>query len=371
MTVDISRWISLRLVHHGNDKERLALRVIEALEPLLETGVLRGYFVQRHWWRGPHLRFNLRFASPQAFDDWRCHLERVAQTALEAYPSVRPLSEAEYLHRYAPVAALELSDESLTPLEADNSWRWMAFSMREAMYGSRELTVLSRQLLTDTQALFDGLLRRTVSDRSARLFSLVELMLHHVAAFDDPANAALSFRSHAEAYFHLADDDGALRQRFSKLHEAHAEAFAATYARALRGQGAAWLESWTAAVRSLQRTATTAFATGGSRLPSRDDFLQMQRHLPEGVEPASSVHDLGAGHQALLDPNSALSHELARPEVQAMRLVTNLLYERFVSLGVTVRERFLLCTLAAMTVERHHDGTPWIPAPKLEAVMHP
>ncbi len=371
MNPDTHGWISLKLHHHGNDKDRLTLELLPVLERAQRQGGLIGYFVQRHWWRGPHVRFNLRFADRAAWRIWREPLENAARDALQAYPSSQALSETEYLNRYAPVAALELTDKTLTPLEADNSWRWAAFTMREVMYGSAELAALSRDLLLETQPLFDSLLKRTVGDRRVRLFALVELMLHHVAAFDDPAVAALSFRSHAEAYFHLAGDDGALRTRFSDLHATHAGAFADAYTKALEARGSACLERWTTAVRRARQSAMTAFREGRARLPTRDDFLRMQADLPAGVEPASSVHSLGPRHQALLDPNSDLSRKLARPEMQAIRLVTNLLYDRFTALGVTVRERFLLCTLAALTVEgRHAPAAVWTPGSRShEAVM--
>jgi hypothetical protein len=354
-------WKSLRISYYEPDKDGLFLEgVLPAVERLLAQGTLTRWFCQRHWMHGPHLRVSVELSSPEAEAVARAELERQARDYLARHPSTTALTEQEYLQRYTPIAVLELVKEHPLPLDPDNSVWWEEAPLLKEEYGGEEGARISRDFLADTQEAVTEVMRQTPGKMGERLFLLAQLMLAYCASFGESAVPGLSFRSHAEAYFHGVANGAQLRKRFEASFEEQREKLVRALEQAEAGPEDPVLRRWMETVRRTNERIVEAARQGTLQLPSLKEYKEQQKTgLPEGITvemAGNALFEPSPVHKEVVKEGGIATKLLQSPEFQGRRLLVNLLYNKLQLVGVRPLERLFLCSVVAQTVEHRHGA---------------
>jgi Lantibiotic biosynthesis dehydratase C-term len=350
-------WKSLRISYYAPEKDGLYLEgVVPAVERLLAQGAVTRWYCQRHWLHGPHLRAVVALASEAVEGAVRATLEQQARGYLERHPSTSPLGEEEYLRRYAPIGVLEQVSEHPLPLQPDNSMWWEEAVMAEASYGGRQGVLIARDFLAASQETITEVVRRTVGNMPERLFRLARLLLAFCASFKEPAFAALSFRSHAEAYYHGVPNGAQLRKRFEASYLEQEQKLLRVLEEAEAGRVEPLLRGWMDAIRTGYERAAEAARTGELQLPDREDYAAMESRLPEGLSPELLSDSNGPSpyHAPLVGRDSPYAWLFKTPNVQGRRLILNMVYNKLQLTGIRPLERLFLCSVVAQTAERRY-----------------
>jgi hypothetical protein len=350
-------WKRLRINYYAPDKDGLFLEgVVPAVERLLAQGALARWYGQRHWLHGPHLRVNVALTSEAAEEPVKAALEQQARDYLARHPSTTALGEEEYLRRYAPIGVMEQVSEHPLPLQPDNSVWWEEASLSEAAYGGRQGALIARDFLAESQDTLTEVVRQTPGNMPERLFLLARLLLTWVASFEERALAALSFRSHAEGYYHGVPNGAQLRKRFEATFAEQEQKLLRVLEEAEAGPTDPLLRRWMEAARRGYARAVEAARQGTLQLPDREDYLAMESHLPEGLTPDLVVGDREPSpyHAQLMKANSPHAWLYKLPETQGRRLLINLVYNKLQLVGVRPLERLFLCSVVAQTAESRY-----------------
>lgn len=363
------QWWTLQVFYHQADKDHLIVHgATPVLERLQAQHHIERSFLQRHWHHGPHLRINVLLSPEAAADEVRQALVNGLQPYLQAHPSVTQLDEAEYIRRYAPVAGYELLDQPLLPLYGSGELRWSPLLMRDHRYGSPRIAHLSRELLSDLQPMVTTLLASRPT-AEGRLLQFAGWMFTFAGAFQEcmddmfgsVPSVALSFRSHAEGYYHNVPEGDTVRCRFEQTARVNRAALARELELALDTAG-----PYTILRTHLARAAAqglTLHARNELYVFGRKDYEIADQQLAPGIPRPTGSYS--PRHATLADPDSDLSRLLQEPEIQIRRWLVNLLYDRMMTAGCRPVERFALCELVASTVEAVHGPDSFLyPAPR-------
>jgi Lantibiotic biosynthesis dehydratase C-term len=359
----MSLWKTLKVFYFEPDKDGLFLDgVLPTLERLKEEGSVEAWFCQRHWLHGPHVRINVRLAAPSSEPAVREALERAAAGYLEHHPSTASLGQEEYMQRYAPIAALELQEEHPLPLFADNSLRWEPLAMTEFKFGGPAGVQIALDVLSATQGVISEVMRRSRGSMPERLFLFARLMLAYCASYTEPALAAVSFLSHAEAYLHGLSNGQELRRRFEASFKAQSPSLIAALRDVADGTEDPLLIEWMSAIQRGYTAARSAAQTGALQPPSRSDYMAYEAaHLPEGIRPATQglLFDLSPMHRPMLEEDSDLSKLFRTSDFKGRALMVNLVYNKFQSAGLRPLERLYLCSIVTQTIEHSYGRDGW------------
>ncbi|MFD3779902.1 lantibiotic dehydratase C-terminal domain-containing protein [Streptomyces sp. NPDC058612] len=108
--------VSLYIYHWSDQGLPLSAAVSPLVPGLEEAGLLRGWFFQRSWRGGPHVRLRLLAAQPVQHGTVRRAVEGRLGAHLAAHPTAAPVAAPSYtasVAAYAHAYGLDASDRSL------------------------------------------------------------------------------------------------------------------------------------------------------------------------------------------------------------------------------------------------------------------
>jgi hypothetical protein len=311
-------------------------------------------YLERHWLRGPHVRWVFNDVS-----DERAASARAAQirAALADSPSDATLDPHAYLALSAKLARTELVEPPFAPLRPDNdvSWEMWESPLTVSLVGAGGL-VLKERYLT---AALDPLAVALDNGRAPLVNAFVTMVLNACASpFNGISGGQMSYRSHVEDFLANNDPAGLIKAGFEQRLAAARPALE----RCLEDTVGAsadddpLVSSWGAALRQVWATATDLSEQGQILADHGPGYLerasgidaevaQLWRFGPDRTVSAMHVR------LAMLDRR----RERARvPEFAAYKHVTNLMIRWLTLLGITPLERYFLCyAISRLVLERH------------------
>ncbi|MEV5409921.1 thiopeptide maturation pyridine synthase [Thermopolyspora sp. NPDC052614] len=353
------RWHSAHVFYYDGDATDALL--LNGVRPLItalrERGVSDAYFV-RHWLRGPHVRVHVR-TDPATWERTvRPLVDEIIGGYLRAHPSARTLDLEQEQRAHAWLAELEQEDGPLTPWFPDNSIQYLPYDRRLHVLGTEEAADHLAGFHVETTPLAFRILQDHQT-KSATFGTLISLMLASAQIGCPPiTNGYLSYRSHAEGFFANCGDPSRMRTRYEELYQANREPLAARLHAVLAYcDGAPLTEEDEAAIHYLpewepvaRRVLATAEDLESRKLLRMPSFL-----LGQDARPGKGFENISDFHKALIG-NEQVRDELASATwFTVYRVLLNFQYLLFSRLGITPAERFLLCHLAARTVEDAND----------------
>lgn len=361
-----SNWVTLRVFYHDPQKDHLMREGLRPpLEDLVREGLVQGYFLRRNWHHGPHVRANLRLGDEQHLAQVQRRLEEALARYFAAHPSPTSLTPDTYLERYGTLAGLELIDEPMLPLFENHTLLWSPLLLRERRYGSPAVVRVAKDFMLCSQPFVDWLLEH--DPPNARLEAFARLMFGFTAAFEgkseprfaSPPSVAVSFRSHAIAFYHNLPEGEALERRFQALARRLQPHLDRWFDQALRHEPAE-VGRWAELLAQTYDRLWRVMQEGEFWIPWQEEYEAEAQALPEGVSlpPLSASPD----HQGQHVRGSELYRLQREPEIQVRRLLVNLMYECLLAAGCRPLDRLLLCELVASTVHaRYPDKEAWWP----------
>ncbi|MEU6554346.1 lantibiotic dehydratase C-terminal domain-containing protein [Streptomyces sp. NPDC046915] len=328
--------------YHAEDRwNALLLGPVWECAQLAEAAGCR-FRVTREWQRGPHLRLGVR-GPAEATATVREQIDERLHEVLRSSPSTRTVTLASVRDRaqqLADRAGVELSQDWL----ADNSLTWTA----GAPAGTGSAETITQSLLEDfhyaatVPAL--RLLRAAPGERLG--LACTDLMAATAQEFGRGGlvSAALSFRSHAEAYLNLE-----AAQDVRAAWDAAARTSAPALRRRLLAVAAgpdlpAYARDWLGAITPLVRAAEQAQRRGELALPG----------IAEGF--STDLTERSAFHRSLAD--SASWEDVRTSDwFVVYRFAISLLYLQLSRLGVKPVGRYRLCHLVATALDERADAT--------------
>ncbi|MFI9366022.1 thiopeptide maturation pyridine synthase [Kitasatospora sp. NPDC053057] len=338
-----TEWHSLQIRYYQDDKDALLLDAVRPLFAELADVAELPYF-QQHWRRGPHLRLNLR-TTPTA---WREVVRPAAEERLTAFlrrsPSTAVLDEARETARHARKAALLDERGALSPWYPDNTLQTEPYEDRLHVLGSPQLAdLLDAGHAASTRLAFPLLehVRRTGHSRLRPALWLMFTFAH--TSLPPVSRGFMSFASHAEGFFAQCADPDAVRAafeaRFRQLRGELGDDLAAVLD-TLDGSGRLpFVADWARYVRDRKAAA----------LPLLEEGLIDLDHAER--TPLTAEPQLGELLGLLLGNESYQREVMSTTWFRCHRLAVNQLYTHLDRLGLSITQRFLLCYLAARTVE--------------------
>lgn len=357
-----SAWHSAHVYYYdGAGTDDLLLGGVRPLLTELATlGAPRSYFV-RHWLRGPHVRIHVRCDS----DMWRGRVQPLIAAAMADYlrrhPSRATLDEEREQRVHATLAALESEHGTLTPWFPDNSVQYLPYDRRLHVLGSDEAADLLAAFHVETTPL----VFRIVAEQPAgspRLGAMLSLMFASAQIGCPPISRGyLSYRSHAEGFFVNCTDPDGTRSRFEDRYQANREQLAERMRAAISGidddaqrstgevADVPYLAEWSSTARRFLAQAQRLVSEGTLSLPGLHSTDGVEQRLGKGLGNVSDFHEAMYANESVLKVLSAGSW------FDVYRVLLNYQYMLFSRLGLSPPNKFLLCHLAARTVEETHD----------------
>ncbi|MEV0587111.1 thiopeptide maturation pyridine synthase [Nonomuraea sp. NPDC050310] len=331
-------WHSVHVHYHGDDRGL----VLDAVRPLFRrlAGLVTGAHHLRHWRQGPQLRLNLRTTPDRFAEVVLPAVDELIGGYLRARPSTRRLDPAAVLPEHRRLAALEDERGPLEPWCPDNSFHVAPYDDRVHVLGTPEMAGLLAGFYADTTDLAFDLTEGCAGAGSllAAAFDLVVATAHTLTE-DGIGRGFVSLRSHAEGFLSL-DPRGPERRAAWEAHRRrHADALAARLHAVVTEPGRVpYVPDWVAALGRHRARARALLAAGTFVMPYGEAAAE------ERLGRASPFH-----RALFADPDWAARR--ASPGFALSRLALNTTYLHLTRLGIAPAERFLLCHLAAGTVE--------------------
>ncbi|HET9256564.1 MAG TPA: thiopeptide maturation pyridine synthase [Pseudonocardiaceae bacterium] len=341
-------WHSVHVYYHDGLDEL----ILDAARPLfegLDPAVVQAYWV-RHWRRGPHLRLNLR-TTRRVFTErvWPV-MEQELRGYLAAHPSTTLLDERAETARHQRLADAEWELGPLSPWIPNNSVRVEPYDARLHALGGPSSADLLAEFHTGTTGLAFSMLA-AVRAGADRLSLALNLMFAYaqVTMPEGIRRGYQSYFSHASGYLAHRAGPEATRAAFDHCYQRNRDRLADQLAAVLDtvdGTGtAAFVPEWLSLVRHYQGRAEKLIASRAISFDHLADQPQASTQ-PEAQSwrPTTVVDRLGA--------NQAWQREIGDSGwFSRHRLVLNYQYLLLNRLGITPGQRYLLCHLAASTVQ--------------------
>jgi hypothetical protein len=343
-TTGVTTWCSVH-VHYHDGLDDLILDAARPLFSRLRPAVAQAYWV-RHWRRGPHLRLNLR-TTPQAFTElvWPA-VDDGLRGYLAEHPSTTVLDEQAETVRHQRLAEQEWELGPLGPWMLNNSVHVEPYDPRLHALGGQTSADLLADFHTDATELAFAMLA-AARNGADRLTLALNLMFAYaqVTVPEGVSRGYMSYFSHATGFLGNCVDPPATRATFDRCYHDNRDRLAAQLATVLDtvdGSGtAAFVPEWLILVRRYRDLAQPLIA---SRAISFDHLVN---------QPMSSVWPQRSPHVVdRLFVNNAWQREVRDSDwFSRHRLVLNYQYLFLNRLGITPGKRYLLCYLAACTVQ--------------------
>ncbi|MEJ3653230.1 thiopeptide maturation pyridine synthase [Actinomycetes bacterium KLBMP 9759] len=336
--------------HHPRGTDDMLLDAVRPVLAEIGAGV-DGAFFTRHWRRGPHVRIQVR-CPDGAWPGVRSVITERMGAYLDSHPSAGHPDPDGELVRHARLAELEDESGPIAPWHPDNSIRFEPFDARLHVLGTQETAdLLTGYHVVTTPLAFDAL----AAVRGGEQLSVLALRLMFAsAAVGCPpiTRGFLSYRSHAEGFLANTAEPAAMRDRFEEAFRRNSDSLGelltatlAEVAGAVVDSSPRWLlPVWLPAARTVLDRAMALLDDGALRLAPIE--------VPAGSGPGGLT--LSAFHRSLFG-DEQVRRLLSESWFTVYRVLLNFQYLLFGRLGMAPRDRFLLCYLAARTVEERYD----------------
>ncbi|SDD84450.1 lantibiotic dehydratase [Aquimonas voraii] len=362
---DARRWQVLRVAWFEDDRRALVAGPMRQLSEQLRAKGLDRQMLQVHWKYGPHVDLLVECSASQLHGEVLPLARSILLPWLQAHPSATVLDRAAYLQLSRKAGMSELEPGPYLPLLVNNTLGLAVYQPSRAL--RLPAFVRAREnFLSATLPLTFELLEARNRDADACLLALAAMMglLGETYGAGGLALGYVSFRSHAEYFFAAHDAKGALRQRFDALDAR----LGAQIDACLRAVLAA---DWQAlpldpAVRALMPRWAAACAESGRELQAIVDanheallgdatFDRLVEEIapnadPEYAERMRSREMSAMGRRFYEEAEGRRVQE--SPEFMAYRANVNLFYLLLPMLGLSPMQKFCLCHLVALSVER-------------------
>jgi hypothetical protein len=346
--IDIAVWRSVHIHYHDNLDE-LILDVVRPFLHRMSSDVDKAFWI-RHWRRGPHLRLNIRTA-PQVWDGIvRPALEEVVGGYLAAHPSTTVIDERAELARHELLAVQEWETGPLRPWVPNNTIRCEPYDSRLHVMGNQICAGIYADFHTDTTELAFAILA-AVREGFDRLVIALALMFAYAQITLQPGitRGYMSYFSHATAFFNRRSSPESVRAEFDRYYETRRETLAELLNNVLNmakenrnGTTMPFITEWMSIARRFRQRSEPLITSGRIQWNHLDDE-QPLREMIKGT---------GTGILADMRANDAWRAEIYESTWnQSHRLVLNFQYQLLSRLGIGPAQRYLLCHLAARTVQ--------------------
>jgi hypothetical protein len=330
-------WHTIHVHHHDENADPLLLDAVRPLFARL-AGQVAAVSWTRHWRLGPHLRLNVLADEDVVTGVALPAAREVVGGWLRRHPSTRRLDPAALLPVHRRLAAAEREDGPLTPWRPDNSLHLGPYDRRVAVLGTEEMADLLADFYADTTPLSFAVVEHAPATR--RLMVAFDLIVAtaHALSTAGIQEAFVSLRSHAEAFLHGNPEH--LRDGWDRHYRRHADTLGIRLAGVVTALDedrdlVPFVRDWAAVLRRYRRRAEDLMDTGRFAMPGVD---------------SARMAAVSPFHRSLVDGRAWA--ELAGSRAFALyRLAINYTYLQLTRLGVAPEHRFLLCHLAANTVE--------------------
>ena len=341
-------WHAVHVYYYESDKSAL---LVDAIGPLLAAlhDHVRAAYLLRHWRRGPHIRLNVEATA----DSWtrviRPAVDDRIGTYLRGNPSTARLDPDALLPQHRFLARQEQEPGPLLPWIADNSIRYPPWQPRSGVVGGERVADLVTRFYVDSNPLLLDIVESSRHGRDSIPVVAFGLMIGTAHAVGGIRRNVGSFRAHSEGFLAQCSDPDAVRAEFETYydrHRAHILARVNAVVATLEGtadQPAGFVGDWSDLIVRHADAADPILASGVLRVPheEREQLLRNAR-LSE--------------YQRLAFTNDAyMRRALENPHFLRYRVVLNYTYLQLTRLGVSPRQRFLLCHMAANAIEEIHS----------------
>lgn len=334
----MSGWRVLRVDYHDTEGQRGLL-----LGPVRQVVERLPAFFVRDWLRGPHIQVCLAASTDTREVTWATGVLKIW---LAAHPSAGNRDEALTRRTHAALARLEHREGPTEPWLADSTVTEQDYDDRRAVLGSAAAAEDQAAWHRATTGLALDLLARATKPMND-WHALVELLcLTAVTGWPPLDRGVLSYRSHAAAFLANCRRSEAVTAEFDVAYAERAAVVRAVVADVAAGrlspQGLRWQRLLEADRSALART----LAAGDLRLPSM------------GSAGTGRMSDF---HRVLYERRDDLRAVGETAGFVLYRALLNHQYAFLARLGVTPRERHLLCYLADRGVQDVYGATELVP----------
>lgn len=347
---ETQQWFNLHIYYYDEQKDQLILDCVQPLFQKIKGHVERAFFV-RHWTHGPHLRLRFLCTSEQFATLVQPMVETKVGSYLKAHPSSTILNEEQLRPLYEHLARQEQEREAVLPLFPNNSIQYLPYDRRLHVLKNLLLAELLEDFYSASNELVFEML--TFVRQGYNLLTLCLDLMHTTAYMlsSHITNGFLSYRSHAEGFIISCKQPQAMRALFEQKYQVQAGALTERLRRLLQSlqqQEALFpfTRPWSLLLQNFWERAETLIQTN-----QIDAMPPLEGDIPGFTGTAREHLSQSAFHWQLEGQPEYKKALYEDKWFQTYRLMLNLLYLHLNRLGVRPIERFMLCHLAANSVE--------------------
>lgn len=358
-------WHALRIAYFDDDRRALLLGpVSDLIDGLRRDHGIDRVMLSPHWRHGPHVDLVVH-CSQAALDQHVWPAVRATLLPwLQAHPSRRVIEPAAYESLAARLALFELDPEPALPLLENNTVTSVPYRQPKALKleafarAREEFHVGALPLALDLLRL-----KGVPGDDFFLALAAMLAMAGRTYEIGGLSRGYVSLRSHADYFFAAHDEGGVLKARFDALDARLAARVDATVRAVLADRLAdaplapaarALLDDWQRVLAPMAAENRRIVARNFDVLLADETFERLQ----------GSVTRLGADDfQARMRSreHSEIGRALGKasgrsamstPEIMAYRTTLNFFYTLLPLLGTSPMQKFCLCHLVALSVER-------------------
>ena len=348
---DAQQWNSVHIYYYDENKDDL---ILDCTQPLFQKACehIGRFFFVRHWLHGPHLRLRF-FCDEEQFDRViKPLIEAQVGCYLQDHPSTTVLDEEKLRPVYERLAKQEQENESALPLYPNNSLQYLPYDRRLHVLKSPLMVELLEDFYVATNDLVFEML--SYIRQGHNLLTLSLDLMYTTAHTMSPhiANGFLSYRSHAEGFIIGCAQPQAMRALFDQKYQAQAEALMPHLRRLLEALDRQedtfpFTLSWLTILKSFWTRVEPLVKDG-----QLDTMPHLEGDIPGFISKAREHLAQSAFHSTLESHQEYKKALYENKWFQSYRLMLNMLYLHLNRLGLRPIERFMLCHLAANSVEQ-------------------
>ncbi|WP_458232966.1 lantibiotic dehydratase [Roseateles sp. P5_E8] len=376
------QWHALRIAYFEDDRRGLLLGPLsDLLDGLRSQHGIDRVMLLPHWRHGPHVDLAVH-CSAQVLDEvvWPAVRAQLLPW-LQANPSSREIDPQAYEALATKLALFELDPEPALPLLTNNTVTAAPYVRPKAL--KLEAFAAAREdFQVAALPLTLKLLRGKVDGNDEFMLTLAAMLalVGQTYEIGGLSRGYVSLRSHAEYFFAAHDDGGKLRGRFDALDQRLGERVGEVLRAVLDGR----LDSLALAPEFKQvlaewQTVLASTAEANRRIVHQhydvlladDTFDRLQGSVTgQGSDFQTRMRQRVPSEigRALGQARGMLA--MSTPQIMAYRTTVNFFYTLLPLLGVSPMQKFCLCHLVALGVERVL-GVSWRDITGLQAAATP
>lgn len=359
------RWHALRIAYFEDDRRGLLLGPLsDLLDTLRHQHGIDRVMLLPHWRHGPHVDLTVH-CSAKVLDEvvWPAVRAQLLPW-LAAHPSTKVLDPKAYEHLASRLALFELDPEPALPLLENNTVTPATYTRPKAL--KLEAFAQAREdfqvaALPMTLQLLRG--KDEGNDDFMLTLAAMLSLVGQTYEIGGLSRGYVSYRSHAEYFFAAHDDGGKLRRRFDALDQRLGSRVDEVVQAVLNGrldtltlapEFKQVLTEWQALLGPTAQTNQRIVRQNYDVLLADDTFERLQGAVtsqgPADFQarvrqrtPSEIGRALGQTHGM---------RAMSTPQIMAYRTTVNFFYTLLPLLGVSPMQKFCLCHLVALSVER-------------------